>query len=105
MFKNHTLHLVAVLFALIGANMQAGDWFEGARRPENRAVRGSDEQPVGVVFERTETENGDEALRLKPVEGALGTIGGIFGGNRRDNRDADNRNRRQRKYDEYKNNK
>ena len=102
MFKNYTLHLVAVLSALIGTHIQAGDWFEGMRSSENQAVNDNG-RPVGVIFEEVETESGDDALRLKPVEGALGTIGGIFGGNRRDNRDMNNRNHRQRNYDEYKN--
>lgn len=94
MFKNYTLCALAAVFALVSANISAytndyrrGDLFEGMRRPENRAVSGGQGRPVGVIFEEVETEGGDEALRLKPVEGALDTtgdiLGGVFGGRRR----------------------
>jgi hypothetical protein len=92
MNKNYTLFAAAALFALVGANINAytdgrGDWFEGMRRPEDRAVSGGQGRPVGVVFEEVETQGGNEELRLKPVEGALDTtgniLGDVFGGRRR----------------------
>lgn len=87
MNKNYALFAAAALFALIGANINAytddygrsGDWFEGMRRPEDRAVSGGRGRPVGVVFEEVETQGGNEELRLKPVEGALDTTGNILG--------------------------
>lgn len=93
MKNNFKLYALAAVFALLGASLQAeryaGDWFEGARRPQDRAAYETGRNP-GIIFEEVETEGGNEELRLKPVEGALDTagdiVGGIFGGGRRSNR-------------------
>lgn len=91
MNKNFNLYVLAAVFALLGASLQAeryaGDWFEGARRPQDRAAYETG-RPVAGVFEEVETEGGNQELRLMPVEGAVDTVGntlsGIFGGGRRD---------------------
>jgi hypothetical protein len=95
MYRNYRLYAAIAILALVGATIKGdGDWFEGLRPRERQAAQGGNGEPVGVVFERVETEGGDDALRLKPVEGTLDTLGEIFGGNRHGDRAY-------RRYDNY----
>jgi hypothetical protein len=100
MKKNMSLCALVALFALVNGAIHAdGDWFEGLRQPEDRVVE--DQGAVGVIFEKGETADGDEVLRVKPVEGALDTIGGIFGGGRSNDGGEYRRARRNRSNDYY----
>lgn len=105
MFKRYGLCAAAAVF-VFGFNAitigRSGDWFEGWRDQNEQVAPDSEEEPVGVVFERSTTNSGDDTVRLKPVEGALDTVGNILGGGNRDrhdrryeerNRTRDNRNR------------